>query len=150
IREKGLGPDHPDLATSLNNLAGLYMEQRDWAPAAGYWRRSTAIIMRRTLRGTSGGGETLTGKGISEAQRLKYHFFGLVKMIYRLTPGEGARDASQAPETFETAQWAQASAAAASLAQMAARGAKGDPALATLVRERQDLVAEWKKRDGAR
>ena len=24
IREKALGPDHPDVATSLNNLAGLY------------------------------------------------------------------------------------------------------------------------------
>jgi hypothetical protein len=33
---------------------------------------------------------------------------------------------------------------------MAARGAKGDAVLAALVRERQDLVAEWQKRDGAR
>jgi CHAT domain-containing protein len=126
------------------------MEQRDWARAADYWRRSTAIIVRRTLRGSSGG-ETLTGKGISEAQRSNHHFFGLVKMIYRLTTtGEGAGHARQAHETFETAQWAQASAAAVSLAQMAARGAKGDPVLATLVRERQDLVAEWQKSDGAR
>jgi hypothetical protein len=33
---------------------------------------------------------------------------------------------------------------------MAARGAKGDSSLATIVRERQDLVAEWQKRAGAR
>ena len=51
---------------------------------------------------------------------------------------------------FQTAQWAQGSEAAASLAQMAARGAKGDPGLATIVRERQDLVAEWQKLDGVR
>ena len=51
---------------------------------------------------------------------------------------------------FQTAQWAQSSEAAASLAQMAARGATGDPALAAIVRERQDLVAEWQKRDAAR
>ena len=38
--------------------------------------------------------------------------------------------------------------AAQSLAQMAARGATGNPALAVLARERQDLVAEWQKRDG--
>ena len=38
----------------------------------------------------------------------------------------------------------------ASLAQMAARGAKGDPQLAALARERQDLVAEWQKRDALR
>jgi hypothetical protein len=33
--------------------------------------------------------------------------------------------------------------AAASLAQMAARGATGDPKLAALARDRQDLVEEW-------
>jgi hypothetical protein len=33
---------------------------------------------------------------------------------------------------------------------MAARGAKGDPALAVLARERQDLVAEWQDRDAVR
>ena len=33
---------------------------------------------------------------------------------------------------------------------MAARGAKGDPELAALARERQDLVAEWQKRDALR
>ena len=33
---------------------------------------------------------------------------------------------------------------------MAARGAKGDPKLAALARERQDLIAEWQKRDSLR
>jgi hypothetical protein len=51
---------------------------------------------------------------------------------------------------FQTAQWAEGSEAAASLAQMATRGAKGDAALAALIRERQDLVDEWQKRDGMR
>ena len=51
---------------------------------------------------------------------------------------------------FLTAQWAQSSEAAASLAQMAARGATGNLALAAIVRERQDLVAEWQKRDAVR
>lgn len=27
IREKAVGPDHPDVATALNNLAGLWMTQ---------------------------------------------------------------------------------------------------------------------------
>jgi len=51
---------------------------------------------------------------------------------------------------FETAQWAFASEAAQSLSQMAARGAKGEAGLGELIRERQDLVAEWQKRDQAR
>ena len=33
IREKALGPDHPDLATSLNRLAALYDSQGRFAEA---------------------------------------------------------------------------------------------------------------------
>jgi hypothetical protein len=40
--------------------------------------------------------------------------------------------------------------AAQALAEMSARGAKGDPHLALLVRERQDLATEWQSRDTAR
>ena len=32
IREKALGPEHPDTATSLNNLADLYRDQGKYAP----------------------------------------------------------------------------------------------------------------------
>jgi CHAT domain-containing protein len=65
--------------------------------------------------------------------------------MYRLAP-----DAKTSREMFETAQWAQSSEAAASLAQMAARGGSGVPGVSARVRERQDLVAEWQKRDGLR
>jgi hypothetical protein len=51
---------------------------------------------------------------------------------------------------FVKAQWAAASEAAEALAQMAARGAKSDVKLAGLVRDRQDLLAEWQRRDEAR
>ena len=33
IREKALGPDHPDVALSLNNLAALYNDQGRYADA---------------------------------------------------------------------------------------------------------------------
>ena len=36
IHAKALGPgEHPDYATSLNNLAYLYFAQHQWARAAG-------------------------------------------------------------------------------------------------------------------
>jgi len=158
LYEKALGPDHPYVGTALSNLAGLYFVQRQWARAADFWRLSTAVTVRRAQRGTTVAG-ALLGKGKGEADRLGYRFYGLVKVVHRLAvraarhgrglayprgEGRGSR------ETFATAQWAQGSEAAASLAQMAARGAKGDPGLATIVRERQDLVAEWQKLDGAR
>ena len=43
IREKALGPDHPDVAKSLNNLAGLYREQGRYADAEPLFKRSLAI-----------------------------------------------------------------------------------------------------------
>ena len=43
IREKALGPDHPDIATSLNNLAELYMRQGDYAKAEPLYQRALAI-----------------------------------------------------------------------------------------------------------
>ena len=41
--EKNLGPDHPDVANSLNNLAELYRTQGDYAMAEPLFNRSLAI-----------------------------------------------------------------------------------------------------------
>jgi tetratricopeptide (TPR) repeat protein len=43
IHEKALGPDHPDVATSLNNLAALYNSQGRYADAEPLLKRSLAI-----------------------------------------------------------------------------------------------------------
>src|SRR5262249_5781041 len=145
IRENALGPDHPDVGVSISNLANLYFSQGDWARAADNWRRSTSMIVRRTQRGTVVG-EALTGKGQSEAERLSWEFWLLVKAVDRLA-SEQRNDTSLQREMFLTAQWAQSSEAAASLAQMAARGAKDNATLAAIVRERQDLISEWQRRD---
>jgi CHAT domain-containing protein/tetratricopeptide (TPR) repeat protein len=164
IHEKTLGPDHPAVAGKLNNLAMLALAQGDWGHAAVYWQRATKIIERRAELGLPGS----EGDSIKrEAVRNSWFFLGLVKLkdrlIALLESTEDFRDGAvgtyrralreqvvrfnQGGEMFEKAQWAQASEAASSLAQMAARSAKGDGALAPLVRERQDLVAEWQVKD---
>jgi len=43
IREKALGPDHPDTATSLNSLAGLYQDQGQLDEAVPLYQRALAI-----------------------------------------------------------------------------------------------------------
>ncbi len=43
ILEKALGPEHPDVATSLNNLALLYKTLGNYAEAEPLYRRSLAI-----------------------------------------------------------------------------------------------------------
>ncbi len=149
-RERVLGEDHPETLVSAINLAAHYYYQRDWAGAAQLWRRSAAAIAGRVERGVQEAAEVLSGKKKSEAEQMTWQFWGLVKAVYRLVPEGREPDAASSRETFETAQWVQSSEAAASLTQMAARGAKGDPKLAALVRERQDLVTEWQRRDALR
>ena len=43
IREKILGSEHPDVAASLDNLAGLYRDQGKYAEAEVRYRRALAI-----------------------------------------------------------------------------------------------------------
>ena len=43
IRKKALGPDHPDFATSLNDLGVLYRVQSRYAEAEPLYRRALAI-----------------------------------------------------------------------------------------------------------
>ena len=44
VAEQNVGPDHPDVATSLNNLALLYKTQGDYAKAEPLYQRSLAIF----------------------------------------------------------------------------------------------------------
>ena len=44
VAEKNVGPDHPDVAVSLNNLALLYDTQGRYAQAEPLYKRSLAIL----------------------------------------------------------------------------------------------------------
>jgi tetratricopeptide (TPR) repeat protein len=43
-REKALEPEHPDVATSLDNLANLYGTQGLYAEAEPLYKRSLAVV----------------------------------------------------------------------------------------------------------
>ncbi len=43
IREQALGPNHPDTASSLNNLASLYEHQGEYAKAEPLLKRALTI-----------------------------------------------------------------------------------------------------------
>jgi len=150
IDEEALGPEHPDVAETLNNLGMLFVTRRDWGRAEDYWQRATAIIEHRISLGAAAALRGIVSKERSEAVRNSGYFQGLVKAAYRRAASDQAEHAHEAQAMFVKAQWAVASKAAAALAKMAARGAKGDTKLAALVRERQDLVVEWQRRDEAR
>ena len=129
----------------------LYGSQSDWSDALEYFRRSADIIIRRAERNVKKViGQAQIGKAKSEAERNNGTFWAIVKATYRTTGTERADDPKITAETFQIAQWALNSEAATSIAEMAARGAMGNPALAVIVRERQDLVGEWRVLDEAR
>jgi tetratricopeptide (TPR) repeat protein len=150
VRERALPPDHRDTVSVLSNLASLHMAQGEWAPAVDDLRRSTSMAIRVTQRGLQDVGLPVAGRAKDEAQQTSRQFIKLVKAAYRLALERGDKDANLAREMFERAQWASYSDTARSLSQMAARGAKGDARLAAIVRERQDLVSEWQRRDTLR
>ena len=136
--KKALGRDHPSVATTLNNLAGLYFAQSDWRTGG----RALARSDRRSYPpcGTRWEYRARGDWKEKRAKWLKFDWFfrNLVKSIYR-----DQRQAGQAEETFLSAQWAIGSKAAGALAQMSARQSAGSSALAKTVRERQDSVRLW-------
>lgn len=143
IWESALGPDHPLVATGLNNTAELYFKQQDWAQAASYWQRSTDILIRRFKHGAG----AAHGGGMPEIDQEASRFRRMVRVSYRTAGAEPTEAKAISARMFEAAQWAEGSAAAQSLAQMAARKAAGAGELGKLVREQQDLGAEWQVKD---
>jgi tetratricopeptide (TPR) repeat protein len=47
MQEKALGPEHPDVAGCLNNLAGLYDSQARYERAEPLYVRALTILGRR-------------------------------------------------------------------------------------------------------
>ena len=46
MREHVLGPDHPDLAQSLNNMAALYNDRKLYSKAEPLYERSLKIRLK--------------------------------------------------------------------------------------------------------
>lgn len=146
-RVRVFGPEHPDTLSAFNSMAAVYFVQHDWGRAAEYWRHSTAAISGRVQRGAV---LTVRAKKTTEVEQRGAHFWRLVKSLYRLSPENSAPEPALLREAFQMAQWTLSSEAAQSLAQMAARSAPGDSNLGVLVRERQDLLLDWQKREKIR
>jgi tetratricopeptide (TPR) repeat protein len=71
IREKALGPEHPDVAQSLNNLAELYRAQEHYAEAEPLYQR--ALMIREQRLGLDHPNVVVTLK----------NYFALLKAMHR-------------------------------------------------------------------
>jgi CHAT domain-containing protein/tetratricopeptide (TPR) repeat protein len=132
-----------------NNLAGLGMlhfKRQDWAKAHAAMQSATAIFIALEQRGDGG---ATAGVREDASRPVEYEEFFLSQAVaaYRLAAIDTEHADALGEEAFELAQRTQSSQAAAALSQMAARFASGTGALSALMRERQDLVGEWRAVD---
>ena len=145
IQEKSLGPDHPLLSQTLNDLARIYQAEGHTDLALEQSRRALDIFTRHL--------DTEAAHKLTDDPNDERNHRGGFLLNIALTEASVAhapdKRAAMVKDTFRTAQFAQSSSAAAALAGMAARFAAGDDGLATVVRERQDVVEQHTRLDAA-
>jgi CHAT domain-containing protein/tetratricopeptide (TPR) repeat protein len=147
IRRKVLPDTSREIANSYYSLLDIDLQQGHWASAVANGREQAERLLTRSrlaAENTSSGASVRNG---SEAQWLKDRFLGTIAALWHdgSTSPDGV--ARYLEEAFVLGQWSQASQASAALVQAAVRHARGGDALAGLVRERQDLAAEWQATD---
>ena len=145
IREKSFGPDHPVVAESYNSLANIYWAEGRPELALEQNKHATEILIRHL---DSEATQRLGGDTFEE-----HHFRGAfvlsVALDYDTAVAVPKRHDELVEDSFRMAQLAQSSSAASALAGMAARFAAGSDALAKVVRDRQDLLDQWRKLNDA-
>src|SRR5262249_40982425 len=147
ITENAKGANHPDVAWTLTNLAILYEARSESGTALAYSRKATAAVLAHRTAESMGTPQTGTAGGLVErrASYFKRHVANLAAAAHK-----GSEPAPLlAHEAIEVAQWGSQSSAAAAIQQMSTRLASGPGALASLVRENQDLAAAWRDQDKA-
>ena len=138
IREKVLGKDHPDVAWNRNRLGLLAENGKRWQEALDHYRIATKIVVARAVE-TARSQRTLD----DEAFRTRYVFRNLVDAAHGLSEEQPEFNSGLMDEAFQAAQWRERTETSAAMVQMAARFGTGDSALASLVREAQDLRLRW-------
>ncbi|MEO7221447.1 MAG: CHAT domain-containing tetratricopeptide repeat protein, partial [Devosia sp.] len=137
------GADSSELQPALSDIGSTLFARGDYLGAANAFERAAAIVERLAAVDAAAAFSARTGDVEDQAIARARVFDSLVKSYFRLDdPAAGA-------SAFLVAQRVIESEAAGALAQMAARQAAGSGELATLVRERQDLVARWQHDDHA-
>jgi CHAT domain-containing protein/Tfp pilus assembly protein PilF len=147
IKEQALGTSHPDVAQSLIDMTILYEARGESGSALAYSRKATAAILAHRTAESTGTPQTGAVGGLVE-RRASYFQRHVANLAVAARKGIEPAP-SLAHEAVEVAQWASQSSAAAAVQQMSTRFVSGPGALASLVRESQDLAAGWRDQDKA-
>lgn len=138
--EKAFGADHARIAGSLRNLGIVRLRQDRLRDALEAFRRAARISTTRARMSATIPEQALRDDDVASVRQI-------IATSWRLAT---ARPADREPlmrEAFEAAQWANLGSVGAAVSQMAARAAAGNPAVAGLVREQQDLVRRRQQLD---
>ena len=147
VYERLLGADNPDTLRARNNLAWLYLAKQDSKAALDAFRSSFAGYTR--LRATEAhdlATQQTTSVGEYEVART---VLGLLNAAWTLSANDPAHAAALREEAFEASQAVHRSVAADALAQTSARLVAGNEPFSALVRQEQDLAAQWRAIDAA-
>jgi CHAT domain-containing protein/Tfp pilus assembly protein PilF len=147
INETARGPDHPETARALNHLALVSVAEGNPTNAVTYSRKATAAVLAHANPSDATGRPTPEGGGLIE-QRSAF-FVNHVASLAAAARARSEPASALGREAFEIAQWANQSAAAAAVQQLGPRFGAGNDALASLVRQDQDLSAYRRDREKA-
>jgi tetratricopeptide (TPR) repeat protein/CHAT domain-containing protein len=144
IEEMTLGGNHPTVAQTFNNLAMLEGVRGNTKDALSWSRKaSAAVLAHANFEQSRAGLQRQAGLIEQRANYFRNHVSNLANAS-RLQIGQ---ESLLGGEAFETAQWAMHSSAALAIQQMSSRLSSGNGALASLVRDSQDLGDMWQVKD---
>lgn len=136
----------PSTNIPLSGLARTAMLKRDWGGAHARVKQAVEISIERTRIASAESSRTRASAAPSEIAQASGNLQLLVKAARQLAEAAPSRQDELLRESYAYAQWRMSSQAAAALAAMASR-VSVNPALAGVVRQRQDLEARWQSVD---
>jgi CHAT domain-containing protein/Tfp pilus assembly protein PilF len=145
IWEKALGPDHLDVANGLNNLARLYLAEGQVDRALPISTRAVEIVTKHLSIGSA----PRSGAAVNEQRQDRFYFTNYIAIADAVAGRAPEHRRKTVVETFRVAQMAQTSSAGTAVTALAARLAAGGGRRSEVIRERQDLVQQWQRLDGA-
>jgi tetratricopeptide (TPR) repeat protein len=139
--EEKVGKDDVGYAGSMAGLSMAHFNKGDWAKAYPAMKAASSVYVAVEQR-LAAGATTRANTTLVQSVPHTTLFLAQAFTGYYLAAKDAAATEALRDEAFQMAQRAQGSEAAVALGQLAARFASGTGALATKVRERQDLGVE--------
>jgi CHAT domain-containing protein/tetratricopeptide (TPR) repeat protein len=147
IARAALGPDHPQVAQEALALARAHGASKDYIAALPLLRGALDGLQRQVRRGAQTREGQLGDVTTRELVLLRAVTSDFINTSMKVLTADQTNGVELVRQIFLAGQW-RPSPVSQSLLAMSVRSLKSESPLAPLMRERQDLVAEWQDRNG--